>query len=196
MACLILSGRVLGTAGWSHSSCGTELAGNSVHTSGTQVVVLSTGLSEYHPKLRPCGYVPDTGCRVLMLQEISGKKMEFRNSSTCIFFFNIWALRQEHALPLLTLFCYQIRSKINKRRRVTSLLKATQNNRFLAPVAKTFFFSKRDQILFLSHLCVFVPVGLIQWFRNIWQLMSKLLFDYFCWNTILVSKMNQGLMRI
>ena len=57
--------------------------------------------------------------------------------------------------------------KINKRRRVTSLLKATQNNRFLAPVAKTFFFSKRDQILFLSHLCVFVPVGLIQWFRNI-----------------------------
>lgn len=82
-------------------------------------------------------------------------------------FFNIWALRQEHALPLLTLFCYQIGSKINKRRRVTSLLKATQNNRFLAPVAKTFFFSKRDQILFLSHLCVFVPVGQIQWFRNI-----------------------------
>lgn len=80
------SGRVLGTAGWSHSSCGTELAGNSVHTSGIQVVVLSSGLSEYHPKLRPCGYVPDTGCCVLTLQEISGKKMEFRNFSTCIFF--------------------------------------------------------------------------------------------------------------
>lgn len=81
-------------------------------------------------------------------------------------FFNIWALRQERSLPRLTLFCYQIGSKINTRKRVTSLLKATQNNRFLALVAKTFFSFKRDQTLFLSHLCVFVPVGLILWFRN------------------------------
>lgn len=159
MACLSLSGRVLGTAGWSHSSCGTELAGNSVHTSGTQLVVLSMGLSEYHPKLRPHGYVPDYRVSCAHVTGNLWEKDGIQELLNMYLFFNIWALCQEYALPLLTLFCYQIGSKINKRRRVTSLLKATQNNRFLALVAKTFFFSKRDQILFLSRLCVFVPMG-------------------------------------
>ena len=119
VACLSLSGRVLGTAGWSHSSCGTELAGNSVHTSGTQLVVLSMGLSEYHPKLRPHGYVPDYRVSCAHVTGNLWEKDGIQELLNMYLFFNIWALCQEYALPLLTLFCYQIGSKINKRRRVT-----------------------------------------------------------------------------
>lgn len=57
--------------------------------------------------------VSGAGLRALIFHEVSGKDRIQTMSWHIIF--SVWACRQEYLLPLLTLFCYQIGSKINKK---------------------------------------------------------------------------------
>lgn len=112
---LCFDDRLLRTTGWS-PLCAIGLLRNSKVTSGIQLACVYKQwiTRKLPPNLHSCGCVPDAGHRKLILPWNFWEKDGIQKMSWHIFF-SIWACCQECSLPLLTLFCYQIGNKINKK---------------------------------------------------------------------------------